>query len=80
MALSIIRERCNVEIELQPLLCVVNLNVEYALVRQHLGRILIQHRKASGKRWVSVPEDDGRGRNKRRREGHPAEAKQKDRT
>lgn len=30
MALSIIRERCNVEIELQPLLCEANLNVEYA--------------------------------------------------
>lgn len=38
MVLSIIGERCNVEIELQPLLYEVNLNVEYAFSQTALRR------------------------------------------
>ena len=42
MALCIIKGQCNVKIELQPLLCEVNLNVGYAFsqtaLRGHIDR------------------------------------------
>lgn len=58
MAPSIIREWCNVEIELQPLLCEVNLNVEYAFSQTAL-REHIDPTEKSGRRWVSETERGG---------------------
>lgn len=62
------------EIELQPLLWEVNLNVEYAFsqtaLREHIDPTV-----KSGRRWLSETEKGGR--KKRRREGHSSETKRK---
>lgn len=65
------------EIELQPLLCEVNLNVEYDFSQTALRRHIDPTVKSKWERWVSEPEEEGGKRNKRRRVGQPPEAKQK---
>lgn len=77
MAPSITREWCNVEIELQPLLCGVNLNVEYAFSQTALRGILIWQWKASSERWVSEPEEEGREEKQEKKSGSPTGGKAK---
>lgn len=74
MAPSIIREWCNVEIELQSLLCEVNLNVEYAFSQTTLrGHIDLTVKS----KWVSESEEEGREEKHEEKRGSSTEGKAK---
>lgn len=76
MAPRNIEERDNVEIELQPLLCEVNLNVEYAFGQTALRGGGIDRTVKS--KWVKLgvsASSEGEGTEIREEKDHPLEAK-----
>lgn len=65
------------EIELQPLLCEVNLNVEYAFSQTALRRHIDPTVKSKWERWVSEPEEEGREEKLEKKSVSPTRGKTK---
>lgn len=65
------------EIELQPPLCEVNLNVEYAFSQTALRRHIDPTVKSKWERWVSEPKEEGREEKGDMERGSPTGGKTK---